>query len=384
MLGFVTFRMATAGLYLHIPFCRRKCMYCDFYSLENREDDLNRFVIALIKEIKTSSWSGPKIFDTIFFGGGTPSLLEPDHLESIFRAITDRWTITQDAEITLEANPGEVSREKFAAFRSLGINRLSLGIQSLHDKHLAFLTRIHTAGDGLQAVEWAQAVGFDNVNGDLIFHLPGQTLEDWERDLHQLLSLGLPHISAYSLTVEQGTPLSTEVKRGRITMPPDELSVSMMDVTRDILIESGLDPYEISNYARAGFACRHNLHYWRMEPYLGLGPSAHSFSGSRRWRNVRNLDSYLKRLERDKSAIEQSETLSDIDQINERLGFGIRLREGADLSRISVKYRQRVSRQIDQVINKWPDCLIQTSTRLQLTDYGRRFADAIAVDLFLD
>ncbi|MFQ6613378.1 MAG: radical SAM family heme chaperone HemW [Fidelibacterota bacterium] len=384
MMSCVTFSMESAGLYLHIPFCRRKCVYCDFYSLENREDERDRFVNALIGEIRTCVWPGPYHFDTVFFGGGTPSLLEPGQLESILRALADRWTITEEAELTLEANPGEISLEKLKAFRGLGINRISLGIQSFHETHLAFLTRIHDSADGFQAIQWAQTAGFDNINGDLIFHLPGQTLADWERDLRRLLSLGLTHISAYSLTVEPGTPLWTKVQHGRVTLPPDELSVAMMDRTREILNEGGMTAYEISNYARDGFACRHNLHYWRMEPYLGLGPSAHSYDGERRRRNVRNLDSYFKTVTQEASPIEQVEILSERDRINERLGFGIRLSEGADLSFIPENDKRKVDRQIERVMEKWPDCLIRTPERLQLTVYGRRFADAIAVDLFLD
>ncbi|NOZ75762.1 MAG: coproporphyrinogen III oxidase family protein [FCB group bacterium] len=261
---------------------------------------------------------------------------------------------------------------------------MSLGIQSLNDAHLNFLTRIHHSRDGLQAIEWAQRAGFDNLNGDLIYHLPGQTLKEWDRTLRQMLALGLTHISAYSLTVEPGTPLFTEVNQGRISMPPDEVSVAMMDMTRDILSAGGMQAYEISNYARPKFACRHNLHYWRMEPYLGLGPSAHSYDGKRRWRNVRNLDSYLRRLDREVSPIEQVETLTDSDQINERLGFGIRLSEGADLSLLPEQYKPATDRRVDLAMKKWPDCLTRSASRLRLTEYGVRFADAIAVDLFAD
>ena len=311
-------------------------------------------------------------------------MLEPLHLEKIFEAVSHRWTLASDAEITLEANPGEVSLEKMKAFRSLGVNRLSLGIQSFRDTHLEFLTRIHSGAEAEQALEWAGQAGFENVNGDLIYHLPNLTLEDWEADLQKLIDFGVPHISAYSLTVEAGTPLFTEVNRGRIHLPPDELSVAMMDRTREILQKPGLQAYEISNHAKPGFECRHNLHYWRMEPYLGLGPSAHSFDGDFRWQNTRNLDSYLNSISENNSPVYSTETLTPEMKINERLGFGIRLTEGVDLNRIPEDYRRRVGAQIEIVVKKWSGYLEEFNGRLRLVGQGVHFADAIAVDLFVD
>jgi oxygen-independent coproporphyrinogen-3 oxidase len=376
--------MIKAGIYLHIPFCRKKCIYCDFYSLPERENAIPRFVKALTAEIErsqvdTSGWE----FDTLFFGGGTPSLLTPDHLEQILTALERKFPLSRVREITLEANPGEVSLERLKAFRSLGVNRLSLGFQSLSNDLLRFLTRIHTAADALASFQAARTAGFDNINCDLIFGIPGQTEERWQRDLQRVVELSPEHLAVYALTVEENTPLHTLTTSGDIVLPADSEFAACYRWTQDFLEHNGYHQYEISNFARPGRTCRHNLHYWRIEPYLGFGPSAHSFDGRRRWKNIADLNRYLDRIENQQPVIVERERLTARELTNERVGFGLRLAEGVDLSRIPGTHREALDRLIDQARKTWEDYFRFDEQRLVLTRRGMLFADAIAVDLTL-
>ncbi|NOZ04453.1 MAG: radical SAM family heme chaperone HemW [FCB group bacterium] len=377
--------MVSAGIYLHIPFCRTKCIYCDFYSLPGRDEAIPRFVKTIVEEINrcpvdTGGW----VFDTLFIGGGTPSILEPKQVEMILQALSRRFDISGLREITIEANPGEAPEEKLRAFLSLGINRLSLGVQSLEPDLLRFLTRIHDAEAVYTTFRSARKAGFDNINCDLIFAIPGQTIHNWESDLKRITNLGPEHLSIYSLTVEEGTRLHRLVNSGAVAMPTDEESVNRFYSTMEFLAERGFHPYEISNYAVNGKECRHNLHYWTNDPYLGFGPSAHSYDGRQRWRNIPDLDYYMEQIESHQSPVIDRYTLSPREKINEILGFGIRMSEGANLALIPDKYRVRVNTMLDEILEKWEGYLKRENDRLFLTRKGLSFADAIAVDLMLD
>ncbi|RMF09769.1 MAG: radical SAM family heme chaperone HemW [Candidatus Neomarinimicrobiota bacterium] len=374
--------MRTGGLYLHIPFCRHKCVYCDFYSVENRDADREVFIQALCRELSAPETPSTPI-DSIFFGGGTPSLLTPADFERVLEVVRRHWNLTAEVEITVEANPGEVSLADLRAWVSLGIQRLSLGIQSFRDRHLRFLTRIHDAAEARRALKWAFQAGFENVNGDMIHTLPGQTVQEWETDLEELIDWGVCHISAYALTVEPQTPLAREVARGSIHLPPEDLAVSFLERTEQVLTGRGFRHYEISNYSRPGFACRHNLHYWNLEPYWGCGPSAHSFDGNRRWWNVRSLDTYLTRMQAGRSPVARGEVLSTRQKINEILGFGIRLEDGVNLNRLPAPWRARMRPRIDHARLKWEPYLQLEDGYLRLSGPGRLYADAIAVDLMV-
>jgi oxygen-independent coproporphyrinogen-3 oxidase len=286
-----------AGLYVHIPFCDKKCLYCDFYSIESFRN-YDEFLSALHTEIDLRARLLPVDvrFHSIFFGGGTPSLLTDVQLGGILESLRARFRFDPAAEVTVECNPGTVDLEKLRGYRQAGVNRLSFGVQSFHADDLQFLSRIHTAGEAEDAIRLAREAGITNVNLDLMFSLPGQTPERWMYNLERARSLGTTHLSCYSLTVEQGTPLARMVDRGMVAMPPDESDAALFELTMATLGNWDFRQYEVSNYALAGYECRHNLTYWRHEDYLGFGPSAHSTMHGRRWWNIRGVEGYLDRI----------------------------------------------------------------------------------------
>ncbi len=276
--------MSSFSLYVHIPYCQAKCPYCDFNShvVPNRPEQA--YVDALCAELRhyaqRTPWLGGRV-DTVFFGGGTPSLFTPASIGKILDAIAARWSLATNAETTLEANPGTVSLEQLRGFRAAGINRISFGVQSFAAHHLHTLGRIHGGPDALAAVVWAQQARFASVSVDLIFGLPNQTLQEWESDLMQACALGPHHVSAYNLTYEEGTPFHLWRSQGKLRQLEDETEAAMFSRTQSILGDAGYRQYEISNYAQPGHMCRHNLNYWRSGPYLGVGAGAHSHVPSR-------------------------------------------------------------------------------------------------------
>jgi oxygen-independent coproporphyrinogen-3 oxidase len=325
-----------ASLYLHIPFCEKKCLYCDFYSIEN-VSPMEEFLKALHCEIELyAPYAARASFETIFFGGGTPSLLSPQQLEGIISHLTKRFPITADAEMTVETNPGTVNREKLAAFRSLGVNRLSIGIQSFREADLRFLSRIHDAKQAVECVECARAVGFDNLSIDLIYALPDQSKQEWEGNLRQALALQPNHISAYGLIVEDNTPLARMVSAKLVTPKPVEEEAEFFEFTMAFLEAQGFEHYEVSNYAQPNFRSRHNYNYWRHENYLGFGPSAHSFwknGTARRWANKANLSHYCASLSQGQVPLALDETLTVEQLMIEKLFLGLRS-DGINLNEV--------------------------------------------------
>jgi oxygen-independent coproporphyrinogen-3 oxidase len=302
------------------------------------------FLNALHREIELHRSVGDGVtFETIFFGGGTPSLLSPVQLGSILGKLRDVYDIAEDAEITLETNPGTVTREKLQGFKSLGVNRLSIGIQSFHEDELKFLSRIHDARQAIQCVEFAREAGFENLSVDLIFSIPGQTLSLWESNLEQALSLAPQHISAYSLIVEEHTPLARLVASKQVSPNPVEEEAEMYEFTMEFLGSRGFDHYEVSNYARPGFRSRHNYNYWTHENYLGFGPSAHSFwkrkeaGFGRRWWNISNLSHYCGRLLDNQLPLISQEFVKTRELMNERVFLGLRS-DGLDLTRFEREF----------------------------------------------
>ena len=326
------------GLYVHIPFCEKKCIYCDFYSIESfRQYD--SFLDALHREIAMRADVLPHDirFHSIFFGGGTPSLLTDVQLGGVLEALRARFRFDDDAEVTVECNPGTVDASKLRGYRAAGVNRLSFGVQSFHADDLQFLSRIHTAEEAEQAIGAAREAGIDDVNLDLMFSLPGQTTERWMHNLERARALGTTHLSCYSLTVEQGTPLARMVARGMVTMPPEESDADLYAQTMDTLAEWGFEQYEVSNFARDGHVSRHNLTYWRHEDYLGFGPSAHSTWQGRRWWNLSSLDRYLDALSAGRLP-EAGGELLDRDTLRREYIY-LRLRsEGIDLGDFSRRF----------------------------------------------
>jgi len=376
--------MKSAGIYIHIPFCAVKCIYCDFYSITDRENSIPRFINAIVKEIETctvdvSNWK----LETIFIGGGTPSLLNGRNIESILNALERKYNLAQKKEWTMEANPGEAPLERLKDFRSLGINRLSMGVQSLEPDLLKFLTRIHSANQVFETYEHARNAGFENINCDLIYSMPGQSWEIWERDLLRVLDLKPDHISSYTLTLEKGTELYQFVKKGQVTMPEEDQTGEWFLNTHDILNSHGYSAYEISNFARQGMECRHNLHYWRIHPFLAFGPSAHGFDGSNRWGNVRSLDQYLTQIESGNTPISMKESLTQKNLTNELIGFGLRMNEGIDLAQIPERYLNQFITNLESAREKWSDVLILRDSSVSLTKKGMVYTDAVGVDLML-
>ena len=376
--------MESAGIYIHIPFCSVKCIYCDFYSIADRENSIPRFINTIVKEIETcsvdvSNWK----LETIFIGGGTPSLLIGSYIESIIKALERKYDLTKIKEFTIEANPGEAPLERLKDYRSLGINRLSMGVQSLEPDLLKFLTRIHSANQVFKTYENARTAGFENINCDLIYSMPGQSWEIWERDLFQVLDLKPEHISAYTLTLEKGTELYQFVKKGEVAMPDEGQTGEWFLNTLGILNSHGYPAYEISNFARPGMECRHNLHYWRIHPYLAFGPSAHGFDGRNRWGNVRSLDQYLTQIESGNTPISMKDSLIQKNLTNELIGFGLRLNEGIDLAQIPERYLNQFNTNLESAREKWSDVLIICDSSVSLTKKGMVYTDAVAVDLML-
>tara|TARA_B100001287_G_scaffold67064_1_gene54870 strand:- start:2409 stop:3539 length:1131 start_codon:yes stop_codon:yes gene_type:complete len=375
--------MNKSGIYLHIPFCKTKCIYCDFYSVTKRDDSIDKFVNCLVKEIKLNkNRLESTIFDTIFFGGGTPSVLTENQLENILNTLYENFNIDKKVEITLECNPGEITFEKLTHFRKIGINRLSIGFQSFSEKNLKFLGRLHSSKQSISTFNHARKAGFDNINIDLIYDIPKQKIKDWKDDLFLGTSLEPEHISAYSLTVEKNTVLHSMVKNKTAIMPSEEIDKKMFLSTISYLEQKNYIHYEISNFSKKNKECAHNLHYWRLEPYLAFGPGAHGFDGKKRWWNKKSIDYYINQIDQNILPIEFEETLSKKDSFNETIMNGLRLIEGAKIQKLDSLINQNLENYIDSFTEKWP-YINNNGKNLSLNKKGLLFADEIIADLFL-
>jgi oxygen-independent coproporphyrinogen-3 oxidase len=325
------------SIYIHVPFCLTKCTYCAFNTYTKLEHLVEPFVGALIREIEVVGLSKPgQTVHTIFFGGGTPSLLKPDQVERILAALTHHFDITPDAEITLEANPNDLNRPYLADLRRVGINRLSIGVQSTHENELKLFARRHDNDQVAGAVSAARLAGFDNLNLDLIYGAPHQTLSSWEWTLRHVLSLKPDHLSLYAFGLEEGTPMQDWVAKGRLSAPDDDLTADMYELATDLLATEGFEQYEISNWTMPGHACRHNLQYWRNEPYIGLGPGAHGYAGGYRYWTILSPQKYIQLMqEADLHGYEYPRTpatdeavlVDRPNEISETLIMGLRLLE---------------------------------------------------------
>ena len=330
---------------MHIPFCRSHCSYCDFATGMYEGELADRYVVALIREI--AGWTevdSPAEVDTIYFGGGTPSLLWPSQIERILKTVHDRFQLTDDVEVTLELNPGDggasasARQEAMRAFRLAGINRASFGAQTFDDRELKQLGRTHSAADIPATFQQLRAAGFENISFDLIAGLPGQTLPGWQRNLDEAVKLRPDHLSLYLLDVHQGTPLADQIRSGMRPEPDDDVAGEMYRLMLDEVGAAGYQHYEISNFCRPGFASRHNTKYWDGDPYYGFGCSAHSYDGSRRrWANEREMTKYVNLVAEERSPIVERTELSEEDARSESIFLGLRLMRGLDLQ----NYRSR-------------------------------------------
>ena len=323
--------MNPAGLYIHIPFCSSRCSYCDFATGIYQSELVKRYVRALVAEIESSPLRGARV-DTVYFGGGTPSLLEPAQLRRILQAARDCFAIDEAAEITLEINPGSATFDRLRELRELGINRASFGAQTFDDRELAKLGRSHTAADARRTFHDLRAAGFTNVSFDLIAGLPGQTLAGWERNVNEALALAPEHLSFYLLEVHSGTPLAQHIERGIQPVPDEDLAAVMYESMLERAVAAGYEHYEISNLCLSGFQSRHNTKYWTGEPYFGFGCSAHSYDGvSRRWSNQRDVLEYVRLVEEGLEPLVEEHELTPQDLRSEALFLGLRLMRGVDL-----------------------------------------------------
>ncbi len=371
---------AMSGIYVHIPFCVRKCGYCDFFSVPGEDEACERYCGLLLRELDIVLRSLPEEAkppaDTVYFGGGTPSVLGPERLRRLLEGIRSRVLFAEGAEVTLEANPGTVRREDFRRLLDAGFNRVSLGVQSFHPPTLAALGRIHSAEDALDAFRGARESGFPSVGIDLIFGNPGQREEDWSADLRRAADLRPDHISAYALSPEPGTPIHAAIRRGEISVPPDDAVAGMYDMARETLVPAGYRHYEISNFAIPGHECRHNGKYWRREGYLGLGPSAHGllFPGESapfgmRTANPPSLEEYASRIGEGLPPWEETGARSREDAWKEFLIFGLRLAEGISVGEGEKRYGPRPEEMpgaVDRLVGA--GCLVRDRDRLRMPE----------------
>jgi len=319
--------MTPAGLYIHIPFCSSRCSYCDFATGIYQSELAEAYVRAVVAELETFAVAGARV-DTIYFGGGTPSLLDPPQLERILSAARDSFAVDEAAEITLEINPGSATLARLREFRDLGINRASFGAQTFDDRELAKLGRSHTADDARRTFHDLRVAGFANVSFDLIAGLPGQTLAGWERNVAEALELRPEHLSFYLLEVHSGTPLAQHIERGIQPKPDEDLAAVMYESMLERAVTAGYEHYEISNLCLPGFPSRHNTKYWTGEPYFGFGCSAHSYDGATRWSNQRDAHEYVRLVEQKLSPIVEKQILTERDIRAESLFLGLRLMRG--------------------------------------------------------
>lgn len=340
------------SIYVHIPFCAKRCAYCDFNTYAWRGAIVRDTLEAI--RLSIESTEEPNIVvPTIFFGGGTPSFPDPELVVRILDAVRARFRVLPDAEISVEVNPGTVDRARYLLLKQAGFNRLSMGVQAFDDGLLKALGRIHTAAEALRSYETARQAGFENVSIDLMFALPDQTLRQWQKTLRVAISLQPEHISCYALTVEPGTPFFKMYQQGRLNLPDEETDLRMYQYTIRALTRAGYEHYEISNFAKPGYRCRHNMVYWRNEEYLGFGPGAVSYRRGVRWKTISNPRRYVQAVRSSASLVEEEERLDADASLGETLMLMLRLRDGVDVrmveERYSVNLIQRYARQVDKL-----------------------------------
>ena len=374
------------GIYIHWPFCLSKCPYCDFNSHESAGIDQARWRQALLTEL---AWYAPQTagqtVTSIFFGGGTPSLMEPATVQALIEGVANHWAVSPAVEITLEANPSTVETQRFQDFRSAGINRLSMGIQALNDTDLQFLGRPHTHDEAMNALSIARQC-FDRYSFDLIYARPGQSLQDWEDELIRALELCGDHLSLYQLTIEDGTAFAPRYHRGEFQLPDEQTQADMFTLTQTILNDAGLPAYEISNHARPGFECHHNLTYWLGGDYVGIGPGAHGRLWTTATRQHRAPDIWLNRVETDGHATQESTTMPAQERAQELLMTGLRLHRGIHRA----LFKMVTGIELDTVLD--PDGLAQMielgfvqsdQTGIRVTDQGRLLLNAVTEKLLV-
>ncbi|MBQ7052350.1 MAG: radical SAM family heme chaperone HemW [Clostridia bacterium] len=377
--------MQVISLYIHIPLCVKKCAYCDFASFAGRMAHRDRYVQAVCREIRAqAAFFGKRSLRSVFFGGGTPTLLTGAQIRAIMDTVRECFVLLPDAEISMEGNPGTLTRDNLKAYRAAGVNRLSLGVQSMDDGLLAAIGRIHTAAQAEEAAAMAREAGFDNLNLDLMYGLPGQSAAQWRETLQKAIALSPEHLSCYSLILEEGTPLYEAVQAGMCAaLPCDNIIEEMDGITARLTRENGYAHYEVSNYARPGRTCRHNVVYWECEPYLGVGLGAHSDVDGRRFYNPEDWEAYLEMAESGETARQTEGENRREDRMFERMMMGLRQVQGVDMAR----FEQDFSVKPEDV---WPETLERMTnggmmekrgSRLRLTERGMQVMNGVLVEL---
>jgi oxygen-independent coproporphyrinogen-3 oxidase len=369
-----------AGIYIHIPYCKKACNYCNFHFSTNLKTKSD-LIKAIIHQIKTDDFVKDKDIQTIYFGGGTPSVLSKDELEAIMSCILDHFSISEGTEITLEANPDDILPETISFWHSAGVNRISLGVQSFFDKDLEFMNRAHNADQALSSILLLQNAGFDNITIDLIYGGPETTNEMWIHNLKTAIDSGVPHISSYCLTVEQNTTLAWQVKKGKVIIDEQRAS-DQFEILINTLTNAGFEHYEISNFAKPGYLSKHNTAYWQNKTYHGFGPGAHSYNGlSRKWM-IANNPQYIENITLNKPCHEE-EFLSTKDQYNEYIMTRLRTQWGVTVQEVQDKFGTGYLMNLKSLISKIDqELIIYDEIKLLLSHKGKFYADRIASDLF--
>ncbi|MEC3964320.1 radical SAM family heme chaperone HemW [Flagellimonas halotolerans] len=371
-----------SGIYIHIPFCKQACHYCDFHfstQLEKKEVMVN----AIAKELVLRKSEVDDAVETIYFGGGTPSVLSNEEIERLIQTVYEHYNVIDEPEITLEANPDDLTSNRIIQLSNSPVNRLSIGIQSFFDEDLKLMNRAHNAGEAEQCIQ--EAIGyFDNITIDLIYGIPGMDNKRWKSNIQKALDFGLPHISSYALTVEPRTALKKFIEKGVVPDVDDEQAQEQFHILVDMLEAQGFVNYEISNFGKPGFFSKNNTAYWLGKKYLGVGPSAHSFDGKHRGWNIRNNPTYIKKITKGTLPLE-IETLSKTDRYNEYVMTGLRTVWGVDLDRIASEFGENYQKYLKQQAVKFleQDFLVLEDGKLLTTQKGKFLTDGIAADLFM-
>jgi len=373
-----------ASIYIHIPYCKQQCTYCNFH-FRTAQTDKKEMLKSIKKEIlMRQSYLNDAKISSIYFGGGTPSILNKGEIQSLIHTIYNNFKIDTDAEITLECNPDDLDKKKLLELKEIGVNRLSIGIQSFDDADLKFMNRSHNAKEALSCIQFAKELGFENITIDLIYGLPNQSNENWKKNLAQMLTLDIQHFSAYSLTVEPKTKLKHLIDKKLVTTLDDKITVEHFNTLVEIASENNFVHYEISNFGKEGFFSIHNSAYWKNRHYLGVGPSAHSFNGSSRQWNIASNKQYIEKVNKDGSYFEV-EQLSSSQRFNEYIFTALRTIWGIDLDYINNQFGQEALNYFKKQIINWENKgkIKKEGNTYTLTKGGKLYADAIASDLFI-
>ncbi|CEH33169.1 radical SAM family heme chaperone HemW [Romboutsia lituseburensis] len=375
------------GLYIHIPFCISKCNYCDFNSYKLDLDLKKRYLDDLEIEMKLYNEDIKKNnikneISSVFIGGGTPSILNSNEIRKIFSTIKNNFNIKQDAEITMECNPGTLTKEKLITMKEVGVNRLSIGLQAVQDYHLKSIGRIHSYDEFVKNYKEAKEVGFNNINVDLMYALPNQNFEDWKESLQKIVNLNPSHVSAYSLILEEGTKLYDMYENNEFEVIDEDTDINMYNYTISYLKENGYNQYEISNYSKSHFECEHNILYWKCGHYIGVGPGASGYIENYRYNNVESLDEYHSKLSENKKPLSNLEKLSIEDKIQEKIFMGLRMNEGIKFedfrNEFKIDFKEKYSKQITDLKNK--KLINESITGISLTQKGREISNSVFVE----